>query len=283
MTTSNYQVKTMSRSQHDMVIDWAAKEGWNPGLHDIDAYYAADRKGFLIGYLNGEPIASISVIKYDDTFGFLGFYIVKPPFRGKGYGLKIWQAGMEYLKGCNIGLDGVVDQQENYRKSGFKLAYNNIRFQGKGSGKSIENTKIISLNQVTLKQIKKFEGDFFPVPRPKFIEKWIQMPASYGYAILEDGDIKAYGVMRKCRDGYKIAPLYAEVAEQANELFEIFKSHAQTNEHIYLDVPEVNTEALSLAKRHHMTEVFQTARMYTGEIPKLPIEKIFGVTSFEIG
>ncbi|NPD47266.1 MULTISPECIES: GNAT family N-acetyltransferase [unclassified Lentimicrobium] len=283
MTTINYQVKTISRSQLDMVIDWATQEGWNPGLHDIDAYYAADKNGFLIGYLNGEAIASISVIKYDDTFGFLGFYMVKPKYRGQGYGYKIWQAGMQYLKGCNIGLDGVVEQQENYKKTGFRLAYNNIRFQGKGSGESIENTRITSLNQVTLKQIKKFENHFFPVPRPKFIEKWIQMPASYGYAILEDGDIKAYGVMRKCREGYKIAPLFAEKAEQANELFEIFKSHAQTNEHIYLDVPEINNEALSLAKRYHMTEIFQTARMYTGEIPKLPIEKIFGITSFEIG
>lgn len=283
MTTSNYQVKTMSRSQLDMVIDWAAKEGWNPGLHDMEAYYAADRKGFLIGYLDGEPIASISVIKYDDSFGFLGFYIVKPLFRGKGFGLKIWQAGMEYLKGRNIGLDGVVDQQENYKKSGFRFAYNNIRFQGKGSDKTVENTRITSLNQVTLKQIKKFESHFFPVPRPKFIEKWIQMPASYGYAILEDGDIKAYGVMRKCRDGYKIAPLYAEEAQQAHELFEMFCSHAQTHEHIYIDIPEINAEALALAKMHNMTEVFQTARMYTGEFPKLPIVKIFGITSFEIG
>lgn len=283
MTAINFQVKTISRSQLDMVIDWAAQEGWNPGLHDIDAYYAADKNGFLIGYLNGEAIASISAIKYNDTFGFLGFYMVKPKYRGKGYGYKIWQAGIQYLKGCNIGLDGVVNQQENYKKSGFRLAYNNIRFQGNGSGQLIQNPKLTPLNQVTIKQIKKFEKDFFPVPRPQFIEKWIQLPASYGYAILEDGDIKAYGVMRKCREGYKIAPLFAEKAEQANVLFEVFKSHAHTNEHIYLDIPEINSQAMALVKSHKMTEVFQTARMYTGEIPKLPIEKIYGITSFEIG
>ena len=89
--------------------------------------------------------------------------------------------------------------------------------------------------------------------------------------------------MRKCREGYKIAPLFAENIEQANELFKIFKSHAQTNEHIYLDIPEINTEAISLVKSHNMKEIFQTARMYTGVFPKLPIEKIFGITSFEIG
>ncbi len=283
MITSNFQIKTVSRSQLDMVIDWAAQEGWNPGLNDIGAYYAADNNGFFIGYLNNEPIASISAIKYSGSFGFLGFYIVKPRYRNKGFGLKMWQAGMKYLKGCNIGLDGVIEQQDNYKSSGFQLAYNNIRFQGYGSGQIITNPKITSLNQVTIKQIKKFEKGFFPVPRPQFIEKWIQLPFSHGYAILEEGDIKAYGLMRKCKEGYKIAPLFAEEAGQAQQLFEAFIGHAQTNEPIFIDIPEINSNALELVKSHKMTEVFQTARMYTGEFPKLPIEKIFGITSFEIG
>lgn len=283
MTASNFQVKTISRSQLDMVIDWAAQEGWNPGLNDIDAYYAADKNGFLIGYLNDEAIASISVIKYSENFAFLGFYIVKPKYRGLGYGYKIWQAGMEHLKGCNIGLDGILTQKKNYEKSGFQLSHNNLRYQGKGSGKTIQNPRITSLNQVTLKQIKKFEKDFFPVLRHRFIEKWIQLNASYGFAILEEGDIKAYGVMRKCRDGYKIAPLYAEEVEQAYDLFEMFRSHANTSENIYLDIPETNPEAIALVKKYNMTKVFETARMYTGEFPKLPIHKIFGITSFEIG
>lgn len=283
MTTLNFQVKTISRSQLDIVIDWATKEGWNPGLYDIDAYFAADKNGFFIGYLNGEPIASISAIKYDNNFGFIGFYMVKPKFRGKGFGLKIWQVGMEYLKGCNIGLDGVIEQQSNYMKSGFKLAHKNIRFQSKGSGIQIQKDNIKLLSQVTLRQIKKFEKDFFPVQRHRFIEKWIQLPASYGYAILEDGNLKAYGVMRKCRDGYKIAPLHAEKTEQAYELFETFRGQANTNDNIYLDIPETNTNAITLVNKYQMTKVFETARMYTGKTPELPIEKIFGFTSFEIG
>ena len=120
----------MVRNEIDLAIDWAAKEGWNPGLHDADCYFAADSKGFLIGLLSGRPISSISVIKYDEGFGFLGFYIVDPEFRGQGYGILIWNAGLEYLGGRNIGLDGVVEQQEKYGKSGFKLAYRNVRYQG---------------------------------------------------------------------------------------------------------------------------------------------------------
>jgi GNAT superfamily N-acetyltransferase len=127
---SNYTIKPMTRADLAVAVDWAAAEGWNPGLHDADCFYAADPSGFLMGWLGDTPIAAISVVKYGASFGFLGFYMVRPEFRGQGYGWQLWQAGLDYLAGCTIGLDGVVDQQSNYLKSGFQLAYRNIRYEG---------------------------------------------------------------------------------------------------------------------------------------------------------
>lgn len=40
---------------------------------------------------------------------------------------------------------------------------------------------------------------------------------------------------------------------------------------------------MDLARRHGMREVFATARMYNREIPALPLDGIFGVTTFELG
>jgi len=55
---------------------------------------------------------------------------VKPEFRGQGFGIQLWRAGMDRLAGRNVALDGVVDQQENYRKSGFERVLNHIRYSG---------------------------------------------------------------------------------------------------------------------------------------------------------
>jgi len=52
---------------------------------------------------------------------------------------------------------------------------------------------------------------------------------------------------------------------------------------VYLDTPEVNQAAAALAERYNMKVAFETARMYTGKNPVLPIDRLFGVTSFEIG
>ena len=57
MPDDNFQIRPMSRAELDIAVEWAADEGWNPGLHDADSFFAADSGGFLMGLLNGEPVA----------------------------------------------------------------------------------------------------------------------------------------------------------------------------------------------------------------------------------
>ena len=59
MVPDGYTIRSMRRDEIDMAIAWAAAEGWNPGLHDAAAFHAADAEGFLIGELDGEPVATI--------------------------------------------------------------------------------------------------------------------------------------------------------------------------------------------------------------------------------
>ncbi len=47
--------------------------------------------------LNNELIGCISAIAYDNAYGFIGFYIVVPEYRGKGFGLQLWNYSMNYL------------------------------------------------------------------------------------------------------------------------------------------------------------------------------------------
>lgn len=57
----DYHIKTMIREQLDLAIDWAAAEGWNPGLHDAESFYVADPEGFFMGFLNDEPISESGI------------------------------------------------------------------------------------------------------------------------------------------------------------------------------------------------------------------------------
>jgi GNAT superfamily N-acetyltransferase len=283
MHDQNFTIKKMTRAEVDIAVEWAATEGWNPGLHDADCYFTADPNGFLIGSLGDVPIATISVIKYGASFGFLGFYIVKPEFRGKGYGLQIWNAGLNYLEGRNIGLDGVVAQQNNYRKSGFKPAFRHIRYEGCGGGNPPENPEIVKLTALPFESVDAYDRPFFPADRSRFISAWINQPDCHALGIRRNGKLAGYGVIRPCRVGYKIGPLFADSVELAESLFLALKSCVRPSEPVFLDTPEVNPAAVALAGHYQMKVVFETARMYTGEIPDMPLTRLFGVTSFEIG
>ena len=97
------RIRRMTGDEVAFTIDLAAGEGWNPGIHDGACFYATDPAGFFVAELDGELVGSISAVAYDDSFGFIGLYIVKPEFRGIGIGTRLGEAGMTYLTDHNIG------------------------------------------------------------------------------------------------------------------------------------------------------------------------------------
>ncbi len=99
---------------------------------------------------------------------------------------------------------------------------------------------------------------------------------------MRDGVPAGLGVVRPCRDGAKIGPLFADDAPTARALFAALAARAPAGP-LYLDVPEPNAEAAALAREAGMAPVFETARMYTGAPPAIPLARVFGITSFELG
>jgi ribosomal protein S18 acetylase RimI-like enzyme len=280
--TDNFIVRSMKRTEVKLMMDWAAAEGWNPGLHDADCFYQADPKGFWVGELNGEPIGGLSTVAYDEQFGFLGLYIVKPQFRGQGFGFQIWKTGMAYLGSQrNLGLDSVIAQQENYQKSGFQTAYKHIRYEGRGGGEKPAN--LIKLNTIPFEQLVTYDRQHFPAQRRLFLKHWIEQPEALALGVLLQEELVGYGVIRACHTGSKIGPLFANNLQIAEELFQGLKAEAPLDQPIYLDVPDANPEALNLAERHSLKPVFSTVRMYTLRIPPILIEQVFGATTLELG
>lgn len=276
----NVVIKNATFIEIDYLLKQADIEGWNPGLSDTYPFFAIDPNGFFIGKLNDQPIGCISAVAYDQNYGFLGFYIVSSKYRGLGYGLKLWNQALLHLGDRTIGLDGVVAQQENYKRSGFKLFYNNIRYGGKISGAKSKALK--SVKSIPFETLLNFDRSIFGLDRGSFLKSWIQMPNAYGLAKLTNHCLEGYGVIRECVHGYKIGPLFANSYEIAEEIFLALTFPFKDNE-FFLDVPQVNKEGVLLAEKHGLKKVFETARMYKGEPLLQELSKIFGVTTFEVG
>ncbi|WP_405404178.1 GNAT family N-acetyltransferase [Streptomyces sp. NBC_01104] len=279
-----FEITTASSDDIRMMADWAHAEGWNPGLTDGQAFFAADPRGFLVGRLDGAPASCVSVVRYGSGSGFLGFYLTRPELRGQGYGSRLWATGTARLAGRNTGLDGVVEQQPNYRKSGFRPAWTNLRYEGLvpdgidlPPGVTLVDVRTLPFGQVTA-----YDRRFFPEERDGFLAAWTTTPGRTALAALSEGEVRGLAVLRACRTSSRIGPLYAATPEIARALVGALAA-TDPSTPVAVDVPDVNPAAVRLAEQLGLTPSFETARMYTGTPPDVDHTGLFGITSLELG
>jgi hypothetical protein len=278
-----FEIAVGSADDVQRMARWAGDEGWNPGNTDAHAFFAADPGAFLIGRLEGEPVVCVSVVKYGQGLGFLGFYIARPQVRGKGYGIQVWRAGMARLEGRNVGLDGVVAQQANYRKSGFRNAWNNVRHEGVPVAASVlAGVSLLDARGVAFDRLAAYDRRFFPEARDSFLASWISLPERASMVAVRDGKLAGFAVMRACQAASRVGPLFADSPEIAAALVSELAAKTGATA-VAIDMPDINKKTAGLADRLGLRPSFETARMYTGPDPKVDLGGVFGVTSLELG
>lgn len=275
-------IRNATEEEVPVFIEWARQEGWNPGIHDGECHYAVDPDGWFVAVADGEVVGTLVVTNYDAAFSFGGFYIIREDIRGCGAGWNLWHHGMVHAGERNFGGDGVYEMQNKYAaNAGLIYAYRNVRWQGVADGRM--QPDLVSASDLPLDVISAYDRRHFPAERTRFIEKWISREGTWSLAYLHpDGSPGGYGVIRRCFEGYKIGPIFADTPEIAESLLEGL-TESVAGEVFFFDTPEPNSAAVAMARNRQMEEVFGTARMYSHEQPALPIQEIFGVTSFELG
>lgn len=268
------------------LVTWAKTEGWNPGPNDADVYWATDPDGFYGYFDNNKLIAGGSLVSYNSEFGFMGFFIVKPEYRGKGIGRKLWLQRRDTLlsrlnRNSSIGMDGVVAMQPFYKKGGFEIAFKDIRYEKIGLAFDVSKN-ISSINNEDLESILKYDKQCFGFARPVFMESWLNIPNNKTFKYVEEGQIKGFAIVRKAYTGYKICPLFADSEDIAQKLYEACLNSV-IDEPLYIDIPTINKEAVNLVEKYEAKYVFECARMYYREAPKMQIDKVYGITTFELG
>ena len=283
---STLQLRLLDYEGLQTLIKWAEQEGWNPGPYDASVFWATDSEGFVGYYIGDELIAGGSIVSYGGRFGFMGFFIVKPDYRSQGIGQKLWMERRNRLlgrlqPGATIGMDGVVALQDFYRKGGFELAFRDERYERLGE-RFIQEKQIDRLQTIDFPYILAYDALCFGLERPQFLKPWLEMPESHSFKFTENGLIKGFALMRKAGVGYKIGPLFADDVQVAEALYKACLNAVQ-GKSVFLDIPVTNLQAVALVEKYKAVYVFECARMYHGNPPKQALNKIFGVTTFELG
>jgi hypothetical protein len=277
-----FTIRALTREETAIAVQWAAAEGWRPGTGDMECFLGVDPEGFLGGFLGEELVATISAVRYPGGFGFVGFYIVKPGFRGQGLGIRLWRAGMARLEGYNVGLDGVLAQEANYAKSGFRRSHGNRRYETTPLPAGDTEPGLADAREIDFSQLAAYDRAHFPDERRAFLQRWISLPQRTPLVCLEGGAVRGFGVLRAGDGCWRIGPLFADTPEHAARLLRALRQTAPEGP-VYLDVPTNNPAAITLAEGEGMSVVFETTRMYTGENPRLADSGVYGITTMELG
>jgi len=288
---SDLTIRPMTRSEADSLVALAAQEGWNPGHNDADLFWANDPEAFIAAELDGTFIGGGTITSYGGDYGFMGFFIVRPEWRGQGLGNRLWLARRNRLlsrlkPGAAIGMDGVFTMQAYYAKGGFVFSHRNLRFE-RPAGSLLASSQapglaIVPAAEIPFATLCAYDRTGFPAERPAFLAAWIGQPGASALACLRDGALVGFGVSRPCLSGAKIGPLFADDAHVADALFTHLAASSAEGP-LYLDVPETHAEAMALVSRHGMHEVFGCARMYLGPKPQVNEGRVYGITTFELG
>lgn len=279
-----FEISPARPGEWDQIVLWAAAEGWNPGRHDAEHFLPQDPRGFLLGRLDGKVVSAISVVNYSPDYAFLGFYLVRPDRRGQGYGIATWRAGMEHAGSRTVGLDGVPDQQENYRTSGFEPAYTTIRYRGRPNleHKGEDTEGVVPVEAKDLDLLAALDAAGHPADRHTFATRWAADPRHITRARFRDGLLTGYGVLRPAHEGFRIGPLLATTPRDASALLAALLREAG-DAPVSLDIPEPHHVARDLAELHGLAPASRTARMYSGPIRTLQQSLVYGVMSLELG
>jgi GNAT superfamily N-acetyltransferase len=275
--------RNMTEEEVGTAVAWAAREGWNPGLSDGTCFFAADPDGFFCAEADGKIVGTVSIVNYDDNFSFYGLFIVDPAYRDHGIGMKLYRHAKRHAGSRIMGADGLVTMVEKYEKDGgLHLHYNNARYEGVG-GDTLP-AGLTPASGVPFERLLDYDAAHFPARREEFLRCWIGQEGHFGLARLDDaGQILGYGVRRKCHTGHKIGPLFARDRATADLILDGLVAGIP-GEPFFLDIPVPNPAAVALVEDRDMVPVFFTARLYTTKKPvPLPMEEIFGVTTFELG
>ncbi len=274
-------IRAMTLDDLNVVLQWAAEEGWNPGLDDAPAFFPADPAGFLIKEVDGKHAAAISVVNHDPDFAFLGLYLCKPEFRGQGHGIDIWRAGIAHAGARSIGLDGVLGQQENYAASGFVKYGSTIRYAGQID--PVVDARICHASDSHLEALVSRDEKASGINRTAFGRTWFTETLNRQTMVLMAGsNIAGFATYRRCREGSKIGPLYAACETDARALLSA-NPFAQPDVPCFVDIVDPNVPIAQLVKSLEFEPTFATARMFSGAQPQAIPEKFQAIATMELG
>jgi hypothetical protein len=168
---------------------------------------------------------------YPNKTGWISFFIMNAAYRGKGLGRELWKEMELVFRNAGttiIGLDGVEEQVETYKRRGYMdCASIPLMMRDSIQDKPIDVTwsqedsvELQDLRDIDPKYLAQLDLDHTGLDRSAYWAANALLSRTYalGYAIVAEGELTGLIYARICDEGVRIGPLYAASYSQARQL-----------------------------------------------------------------
>ncbi|KAH8730810.1 acyl-CoA N-acyltransferase [Phaeosphaeriaceae sp. PMI808] len=252
-TTPKNAVRSAKNVEEAKSFWWPLMQelGWNRAVDDAKTHFEVAHNGknwlFIVPESTNTPQGMVIPFIYPNSTGWVAFFIMNAAFRGKGLGRELWKEMQLKFSDAGttiIGLDGVEEQVETYRRRGFE-DYARIPLMTRESlqDRPIDVTwsdesavELEDLRDVDPKLLAKLDLEHTGLDRSAYWATGIltSRPHAFGFAISNDGELTGFIYARRCQEGVRIGPLYAATYAQALQLLHKLMNDFQKSEGTFI-------------------------------------------------
>lgn len=258
------RIRALTRGDVPWAIALTDTEGWGYSPADFERLLHLEPEGVFLAE-SGDVRVGITATTTYGPLAYLGTVVVEPEWRGRGVGDALMRAALDYLDGRaveSVRLNSYVDVVPFYGRHGFRVEFENRRFQGNAEGWGVPGVRL--LREDDLGDVARLDERSFGAERTRLVSRLLAEFPRTSLAFDDGGHLVGYAIGNTSAAVCEIGPFVGDPRRPSDAESLLQAMFRTVGGPCALTLPVPNVAGIEAAARAGMKQTFRTLRMVRG-------------------
>jgi len=195
------------------------KAKWNQLEADWQLFLQQSPEACIVATFQDQIVGTVTTIRYQDSFSWVGMVLVDPDFRRQGIGQELLQKALQLLQSEEtVKLDATPQGREVYLKLNFVDEYPLSRMNRIAAQDLFYPTTARAIQKEDLPRLIEFDRKIFGANRSSLLQWMWEHAPEFAFLIEDGSEVKGYVMGRYGHDFIHIGPVLAQNMDTAQNL-----------------------------------------------------------------